>query len=122
MEYLKFAIYLLLWLLAIFGIAIPALLFFSNKKKLGTLSIIIYFLIVSFVLYTFHNTHPIKCYKEMHGVCYQDKEDYCSHHCREMLEDLTDTWRTNTNNQDSISKSIMKCYDHCLKTNEDLKK
>jgi len=43
------------------------------------------------------------------------KQQYCRKECKGMLKDLNDTWGSNTNNADTISKSIMECYKDCIK-------
>ena len=44
------------------------------------------------------------------------KEKYCRDEVRKMFVDLNDTWGSDTNNQDQISKTMSEIYNKCIET------
>ena len=42
------------------------------------------------------------------------KEQYCRFETRKMFVDLNDTWGSDTNNADTISKSMLEVYNKCI--------
>lgn len=121
MEYLKFVFNLSLGIITVIGWLIPVfLLIETKKKKLGIFCLMLWFFMANFGIFTFNNymqsEHKIDCsFRTVEGTCKDTRENYCAYNCRYMLQDLTDTWGNDSNQQDSISKSILECYNNCLK-------
>lgn len=68
--------------------------------------------------YSYTEQQRMEC-RESGGIYNLDtgcktKYDQCLHKLRNTFSDLSDTWGTNTNNQDSISKTIQSEIDRCL--------
>lgn len=51
------------------------------------------------------------------GTCYATKYGYCAKTCREMFEDLNDTWGSTQNLADHVSSQINQCMDDCNSKN-----
>ena len=47
--------------------------------------------------------------------CKESKYEQCLYKLNNTFSDLSDTWGNNTNNQDSISKTIQSEIDRCIK-------
>lgn len=62
----------------------------------------------------FYGATPSNIYA---GSCYANKYGYCSKVCRQMFEDLNDTWGSSQNQADTISSGIIKCMDDCNSKN-----
>lgn len=73
---------------------------------------------VSVIDFSYTETQRIEC-QESGGIYNPDtgcktKYDRCLEKLRNTFSDLSDTWGANTNNQDSISKTIQSEIDRCL--------
>lgn len=78
--------------------------------------IIIMIIIISFVLFFYYNVFGDGRMTEKENIdfWYDMKIQNCLTDTRFLLSDLSDTWGSDTNNQDSISKSMLIFYDKCL--------
>lgn len=52
--------------------------------------------------------------KHVYPIVCNSKGEFCRDECRDTLQDLNDTWGSNTNNADAISRSILECIDKCI--------
>jgi hypothetical protein len=58
-----------------------------------------------------------ECEYKITGALYcSTKQEYCRDQTRKMFLDLNDTIGSNTNNQDSMSKTMLEIYNKCLET------
>ena len=81
--------------------------------------IIVIYLFVVFLLWIFTDPFNLvadieKCKYQTESISCVTKEKYCRYETKKMFDDLNDTWGSNTNNQDAMSKTMLEVYNKCL--------
>ena len=114
MEFLKETIKILwffygyIWIFVVLAYAIEK---DSSNKKVN--KYIVSFIVITGILATSTIIQIDQAKPKFHTPV-ASREKTCRYDCKYMLGDLSDTWGVNTNNQDSISKTIMECFYDCM--------
>lgn len=97
------------------------------KDTLKIVSAVIAFFVALYLFFAFMEwilTDPFNLFADQEKCKYEimgqfecaTKEEYCRKETRFMFFDLNDTWGSNTNNQDAMSKTMLEVYNKCLET------
>ena len=70
------------------------------------------YLFFSFIAWIFSDPFDLIDFGQIDPM--HTQEEKCRIQVRSMFDDLVDTWGVNTNNQDTISKSMIEIYDRCV--------